>query len=267
MLSTVFLCNVALLLPPSAEPVDGLKVTAVEIVDLRRAKLKPAKPSENQHFSFDRPGLKLVVEVQGEDAARASHYGMLEIESATDNTGAKLKLNEDAFGFHDSRTEFVEIDRSQMFFGEDDAPKDLIRVELPFESPARSAATISVRGKLDLKKVATVDVLVPTTVGELANEDAKKAGLKIKIVKPDDEKSFSYEVSGKLDALFNAAIVDADGKPVETNGGSSFGGGDTSHRVIYLEEPMPENAKLRLSIVTKAEIVPAKFDLKDVKLP
>ena len=267
MLSVAILCNVVLFLAPLPEPAAGPTVTALEIVDLRRARLKPQGAAEGQRFSFDRPGLKLVIEVQGEDVARASHFGMFELESAVDNTGDKLKLNDDALGFHDFRREFVAIYRAQMFLGEDNPPKDLIRIELPLESPARAAEKISLRGKLQLKKVETVDVVVPTAPGDVKHEQLDKLGLKLKIVKPEQENGLAYEVSGKLESLNEAQVVDAQGKPIETMGSSSSSDGDTLHRDIYLEKPVPADAKLKLSLVTKAENVPVNFELKDVKLP
>jgi hypothetical protein len=154
-----------------------------------------------------------------------------------------------------------------MFLGEDNPPKDVIRVELPLESPARAAATISLRGKLQLKKVETVDVVVPTTPGDVKHEQLEKAGLKLKIVKSEEDNGFAYEVSGKLDALNEAQIVDAQGKPIETRGSSSFGSDESLHREIYLEKPAPADAKLKLALVTKAENVPVTFELKDLKLP
>lgn len=265
MIHVALFCGLVFLLPPIAAPVDGPKVAAVEILDVRRAHLKTPKP-ENR-FSFDRPGLKLVIEVQGEDVLRASQYGMLELDAATDNTGAKLKFNEESFSFNDIRKEFVEVDRSQMFMGEENPPKDVIRVELALESPARAAASISLRGKLQLKKVATVDVVVPATPGEVKNEELTKAGVKFKVAEASDENSFVYEVSGKLEALFDATVVDAQGKPFEIRGRMSSGGGESSRREIFLEKPVPPDAKVRLAIVTKAEVVPVPFDLKDLKLP
>jgi hypothetical protein len=207
------------------------------------------------------------LEVQGEDVARASHYGMLEIQAAADDKGGPLKLNEDALGFHDPRKEFVEIDRDQMFFGEDNPPKDIIRIEIPLESPARSASAVSVRGKLQLKKVETVDVLVPATPGEVKHEQLEKLGVKVTIIKPEPDGGFVYEAAGKLDALHQAQVVDAQGKPLETGGSSSFSDGETLHREISLEKPLPPDAKLKLSLVVKAENVPVTFELKDLKLP
>lgn len=265
MLTTAMLINLAFLLPmPVSTEVP--KVTAVEIVDLRRADLKP-KSDDQPRFSFDRPGLKVVIEIQGEDVAKASHYGMLTFESATDNTGAKLKLNEDAFSFRDARTEFITIDRSQMFMGEKDAPKDVIRVDLPFESPARAAAAISLRGKLEVKKIATVELQVATTPGPVESAELKAAGAKLEIVKSDDDKVFAYKLTGKLDAVFEAIVTDAQGKPIETNGSSSSGGRESSTREIYLESPLPADAKLRIAVVTKSEVAAVKIELKDIKLP
>jgi hypothetical protein len=211
--------------------------------------------------------MKLIIEVQGEDVAHASHYGLLELAGASDDKNTPLKLNEDALGFHDLRKEFVEIDRDQMFFGEDNPPKDTIRIELPFDTPARSVLTVSVRGKLQLKKIQTVDVQVPTTPGEVKDEQLAKAGVKLTIVKPEEENEFAYEVSGKLDNLFETQVIDGQGKPVETMGRSRFGGDESMHCNINLTKPCPRDAKLKLTLVTKAENVPVTFDLKDLKLP
>ncbi len=268
MLSAVLFCNVLLCVAPLSEPAaGGPTVTAVEIVDLRRARLKPQADSAGPRFSSERPGMKLVVEVQGEDVARASHFGLLEIQAATDDEGGPLKLNEDAFGFHDMRKEFVAIDRDHMFFGDDHPPKDVIRIEIPFESPVRAASTLSVRGKLQLKKVETVDVLVPATVGDVRHEQLEKLSVKFKIVKSEEASGFSYEVSQKLDALNEAQLVDAQGQPLETRGSSSYSDGETLHRDISLEKPVSAEAKLKLALVVKAEKVPVAFDLKDLKLP
>jgi len=268
MFLAALLCNTLLWVAPLPEPsVGGPTVTAVEIVELRQARLKPKADSAGPRFSSERPGMKLVVEVQGEDVARASHYGMLEIQAATDDKGGPLKLNEDALGFHDVCKEFVAIDREQMFFGEDHPPKDVIRIEIPLESPARSASAVSVRGKLQLKKVETVDVLVPATPGEVKHEQLEKLGVKVNIIKPEPDGGFVYEASGKLDALHQAQVVDAQGKPLETGGSSSFSDGETLHREISLEKPLPADAKLKLTLVVKAENVPVAFELKDLKLP
>jgi hypothetical protein len=262
------LCTLGLHVAPLPEPtVGGPTVTALQIVDVRRGWLKPKAEERESGYSPERTGMKLVLEVQGADVAHASHFGMLELASATDDKGGQLKLNEDALGFHDLRTEFVEIDRDQMFFGDDKAPKDLIRIELPFESPARAASAISVRGKLQLKKVATVDVVVPATLGDVRNDQLDKLGVKVTIVKPDDDETFAYVVSGKLEAIHEAQLLSAQGQPVQTSGSSYMSDGETSHRSISLVKPLGTDAKLKLSLVTKAENVPVTFELKDLKLP
>ncbi len=268
MFPIALLCNALLsAAPPPGAVADGPTVTALEIVEVRRALLKPQAGAERQHFGFDRPGLKLVLEVQGPDVAQASHYGMLELDAAADDKGGKLKLNEDALGFDDIRKEFVEIDRGHMFMGEENPPQDLIRVELPFQPPARAASTISLRGKLQLKRVQTVDVLVPVTPGEVKNEQLEKLGVKFKIVKPEDERGFAYEVSGKLDALHEVSIIDAQGKALKTTGRSSFGSDEEQQCEITLEQAVPADGKAKLSLVVKSENVPVAIDLKDLKLP
>ncbi|MEW6252502.1 MAG: hypothetical protein AB1716_17840 [Planctomycetota bacterium] len=268
MLATMLMCNALFFFEsPAQQATDGPKVTVLEIFDVRHARLKEQAESAGPRFMSDRPGLRLVLEIQGEAVARASHYGMLEVAAATTDKGGKLKLNDEALGFHDPREEFVEIDRQQMFFGDDDAPKDLIRIELPFVPPPRAAATLSVRGKVQLKQVTTVDVTVPAKPGAVKDAQLEKLGVKIKIVKSDDENGFAYEVSGKLDALHSAQVLDAQGEPLETSGSSSMSDGETAHREIMLQKALPDDAKLKLALVVKAENVPVSFDLKDLKLP
>jgi hypothetical protein len=104
-------------------------------------------------------------------------------------------------------------------------------------------------------------------LGEVKHEQLEKLGVKVKIVKPEEEGAFAYEVSGKMDGLNDAQLVDAQGKALKTSGTSSIGDGETSHREISLEKPAPTGAKLKLALVVKAENVPVTFELKDVKLP
>jgi hypothetical protein len=163
MLTTALLCGVLLWVAPPSEPAAGPTVTVREIYDVRHVRLGGKDDADRPRFPSERPGLKLVLEVRGEDVARASHFGMFVLDAATDDKGGKLKLDEDRLGFDDMRKVFVEIDRERMFLGEEKPPKDLIRVEIPLETPARTASTVSVRGKLQLRKVETVDVLVPAT--------------------------------------------------------------------------------------------------------
>jgi len=267
MLTAVLLSSTLYCALPLPESPAGPEVSAVEIIEVRRARLKPPEPSAGSTFSFDETGLKLVVEVKGADVAGASHFGMLELAEATADQGGKLKLNERAFGFHDARSEFVPIDRERMYFGQEHPPQDCILVEIPFELPVRTAATFSVRGKLQLKKVETVDLLVPTTEGEVKNEQLKKLGLTFKVVKSEQPNSIAFEVKGELEALHAVDVVDAQGKPLDTSGSSSMGDEETSYRDISLENPVPADAKLKLSLVVKSEDVPVAFELKDLKLP
>jgi hypothetical protein len=99
------------------------------------------------------------------------------------------------------------------------------------------------------------------------HEQLEKLGVKVNIIKPEPDGGFIYEVAGKLDALHQAQVVDAQGKPLETGGSSSFSDGESLHREISLEKPLPADAKLKLSLIVKAENVPVAFELKDLKLP
>lgn len=250
------------------QPATAANVTVHEIADFRRVRPNE-KPNPNglRVVSGERPGLKLVIDLHGPDAISASHYGMFELESAADDKGAKLKLADDALTFNDLRKEMLEVDRERMFVFDENPPKDAIRIELPFENPNRGAAAISIRGRLQLKRVATLAVLVPAKVGAVVNDQLEKAGVKIKIKKPGQPNGFSYEISGKTDMLNAAQLVDAAGKPIETNGSATSESGSKIEREVYLENPVPSGTQLKLDLVTKAETIPLTIDLKDIKLP
>lgn len=267
MLAFVLLSNASVVAAVFGGPVSGPTVTAAEIIDVRRVRLKPQSPAEEPRFSLDRPSMKLTIEIQGPEVSRASHFGMLELESAADNKGNKLKLDESSLGFNDFRKEFVAFDRNHMFFGQENPPKDLVRIELTFEPAVREASSISVRGKFQLKHVETIDILVAAAVGDIKHEQLDKLGLKLKIIKPSRPNDISYEASGKLAALHDVQLIDADGQPVENNGVASMSDSLTLQRDIYLSNPPPPGAKLKVSLVTKAEDAPVAFDLKDLKLP
>lgn len=276
MLTTA--CTVlCLLISPQDKPTEkpaakdlkaaDCKIVLHEVNDLRRVRPNEKPDPDRMVMNNDKPGLKVVFDLVGPDAGAASHFGMVEIESATDDKGGKLKRDEEAFGFHDMFKEMVEVDRDQMFMFDHNAPKDAVRVELQFQNPPRSAATVSVKAKMRLRKVATATVRVPAKPGEVKDEKLAKAGIKLTIKKADEEGSFEFEASGALDMLHGAMLVTAGGEPIETNGGSTMSSGDEVQRNWSLREKLPADAQLKLDLVTTSEMLAVPVELKDVKLP
>ncbi len=250
----------------AAAPALAATVTLVELTDFRRVRPQPTEAEKMGFMIGDRPGLKLVLEIKGEDVEKAGAYGMLKIESASDDAGGELKFDEHGIGMNEFHEEFVKIDRGMMYMGEENPPKDAIRIELPFESPPRAAKAISIRATLQLKKIETMEVVVPAALGEVKHEELEKRGLTFAVTKPDME-GFAYQAGGKLAALHDVRMVDADGKEIESQGSSSYGDGETVSREVWLASAPPADAKLKLLLVIKEEDAPVAIELKDLALP
>jgi hypothetical protein len=256
--------------PAKTRPAD-VKVQALKIVETRVADFEK-KSDDGFSFSFDRPGTKLTLRVKGPTAAGATHWGMLKLEGVDDQK-RPVKLNEDQPSFEDPLKGFVQLDRDQMSFGSQEMSKDELRIDVALTSAPRDAKTLNLRGRLQLKVAEPLDVVVDGAPADepVKNEALEQAGLTLKIMpreNSDDTAGFVFELSGPLDRVLDAEVVNAAGETIENNGSQRMGGGDqTQYTLWFSANPLPDDAKLKLVIAAKEEIFEASFELKDVALP
>lgn len=262
--------------PADAKP-DGkkadVKVQALKIVETRVADFEK-KSDDGFRFSFDRPSTKLTLQIKGPTASGATHWGHLKLEGADDQK-RPLKLSEDQPSFENPMEGFVQLDRDQMSFGMDEMPRDELRVEVALDSAPRDAKSLNLRGRFQLKVAETQDVVVDAKPSDspVKNEALEKAGLTVTIKPHADAESdmpgFVFDVSGAMDKLLDVMLVNAAGEPIDNNGSQRMGSDEQMEYTLWFsaDNPIPDDAKLKLVIAAKEEIFEASFELKDVQLP
>ncbi|RJP33187.1 MAG: hypothetical protein C4547_12760 [Phycisphaerales bacterium] len=270
---------------------DGPEHVDVRVLSIAENRFKDLTPRSSdgsvvQVFSSwnqDRNTLTVALGLRGRPVTAATHYGRIALKGASFDGGAALTLNADfKVGFTDPRTEFVQIDRDSMYFGRPDASADQIIVELKFDLPPRKATRIEkLTGVIELRtgdtRELTIDGIASKPGAAIENSALRAAGVTLTVADPKSKqpgffmsgapgKSVTLKVSGNVDALLDAELIDADGEPLYASRMTSTGEGAT---VIVLEDDadLPPTTRLKLRVAVDQKTIPVPFDLKSIELP
>jgi len=269
--------------PMATRPAGELSMTAT------------ARISQQVDFNFDtgqqKPAaIELVLNITGEDAAKAGSHGFATIMTAQDNNGAALMLRDRSSGFGDPGYEL--IDRSS---GSEPQPQNGCRVVLAFEPPATAPESIAtLQGSLKLRVVEDSRPLVFDNVKSLLGQDLQHpdlaaAGFQFKLEekteKVGDEDVTQWTLSwvnadaAKLDNLVagggegpqSPEIVAADGTVIRRFDGvsSSTFGAQASFEwsmTVSADQPVPDDAKLRMVLNGSVVVIDVPFNLKGVTI-
>ncbi|MBU0639867.1 MAG: hypothetical protein KKB50_13445 [Planctomycetes bacterium] len=270
--------------PGQAADSAGVDVRLLSITEVRHVVLeKPAQGEEAISFTFGdspEPGLVLELELIGVVAGQATHYGHVTVKSAEDDTGHKLNPLKPRFSMNDAGSTFLKIDREHMYFGQGQVPQDRIKFDVKLELPNRAAKKLAMAaGSVKLRTGKRQDVLIAgprQKIGTpLKDKALAAAGLKVEIVEPqpdgflapqDLSKAVVFRVSGKLETLLDASVVDAQGKEL-SSGSMSSTAGDAKTYVLEADESLPDDARLKLVVLLGQKDVEVPFKLADVPLP
>jgi len=135
------------LLTTLAASAQAVKVTPVEIVEIRRQLLEQREGNDVR--PQQEPRLNLKLRLKGGPAADARFYGHAKLVKAVDDKGQTVTPADGPW--NNPYKGYIEIDRDQMFIFEEKKPTDELIVELGFNPPSRAAHTISVVGQLELR--------------------------------------------------------------------------------------------------------------------
>jgi len=218
--------------------------------------------------------LMLHVLLKGDLIAGAVRMGELTFK-AKDDLGNDLKMRSNWI----DEKEFRSVDRSGRGL-EDALASETIRVELMMDAPLRKAAKLAtVEGSIKLLVGSPVDVVIDMP-GEKVNkeiEDAslKAAGVKVMLMSFNPKGGAGlgvyarFRIIGKEWAITSLAVLDEKGKVLSkgSGGGSGVGIVPSITYEIYGEDPLPEGAKLRLTVLKDVKAVAVPIALKDVELP
>jgi hypothetical protein len=211
--------------------------------------------------------LTLTLLIEGDVVPDLTHYGREAPEvTAVDDTGQSL----DAKGHHMTGT----LDRDHMWFFQDEAPADKIKVDVQLEAPKRSATKLAtVEGAIGFEAATVTEVRLSdlaTHVGasvEHAALEQAKVSVKIAAFDPGNPmQAIELELGDPDERVTSFDIVDGSGTSL-SNGYSSFGFGGTRQVQLSADGRLPDDARLVLGVVTARRTVSIPFELKDVELP
>ena len=273
LVATVVALSVLAVDAPPTEAKLVVRVITVHETRHKDLRKNPTKPQFGGGNPDAKGRLAVTIEITGDAAARAEKYGFIQVTKAEDDQGKALKPRE-GFGMNfNPHDRLVDVDRDAMFFGEEEKPKDKLRVTLHFDAPARSSKALkTLTGTLKLfvfqerKEVLVTDIL--SMQGKtIENELLKSAGLNIKVAKVNEKtKAVTFETTGDQDSLLGLSLVDAAGKEINVMLMTTTSGGQTS-RSLQPEKSAPADARLKLTIGIGQETVEVPFSFTDVPLP
>ena len=230
--------------------------------------------------------IELNLDLIGDDAAKASGYGFVELESATDNTGNALTLSGNGLTFG---APVAEIDHDDFFVEHpDNGCRATIRLLPPETVPGFVTAA---KGKLKLFVVEDSSDVVVENVKSLLGQSINNpvlaaAGFELKVseVTEDGETSWKIEwanppgdfnkaqqmISGVGQGVGSPELVDADGNQVAGFNSSTFGFGNQVSvewtTALDKDNPFPDDVRLRIKVNSKVSIVDAPFSVQNVQI-
>jgi hypothetical protein len=279
-------------LPPGAlTPGQPAAVTPPPQADRAAAGLQIAATAQVAQFPEFVDGkqikpIELNLDLIAGDAATASGYGFIEVQTATDNNGNALALSGNGLSFG---ADLAEIDREDFFVKHpENGCRATIRLTPPETAPTSIAAA---QGKLKLFVVEeSSDVVienVKTLLGQTINNPQLAAAgfaLKISEVTENGETAWKIEwsnppgdygkaqqmISGVGQGIGTPELVDADGNPVASMSTSTAGFGNQVSvewsAAVDQGNPFPDDVRLRIKVNSRVSIVDVPFDVKDVAI-
>ncbi len=230
--------------------------------------------------------IELNLDLVGDDAAKASGYGFVELESATDNLGKPLTLSGNGLTFG---APVAEIDHDDFFV---EHPENGCRATIRLLPPETVPGFVTTaQGKLKLFVVEdSADVVVDNVkslLGQSINNPVLAAAgfeLKISKVTEDGETSWKIEwanppgdfnkaqqmISGVGQGIGSPELVDADGNRVAGFNSSTFGFGNQVSvewiAALDKDNPFPDDVRLRIKVNSKVAVVDAPFSVENVEI-
>ncbi|MBI1312342.1 hypothetical protein GC176_13715 [bacterium] len=266
--------------PPQADrPAGSLQITASaqmaqfpEFVDGKQ--IKP---------------VELNLDLVGDDAAKASGFGYIELQAATDNNGTALALSGDGLPFGTFGSGVATIDRDDFFVKHpDNGCRVTIRIAPPEAAPT---AIASAQGKLKLFAVEESSEVIVDNVKSLLgqtinNPQLAAAGFELKFTEatengettwtiqwvnpPGNYQQSQQMISGVGQGIGTPELIDADGNAVGNFSTATSGFGSsvtvTWSASVDKDNPFPDDVRLRVKLNSKVSVVDVPFDVKDVAI-
>ena len=213
---------------------------------------------------------------------------MVTLESAQDDKGQSLELQED--GFSDPATEFVKIDRDGFFA--DMHPENGAKVGFTLKSGAEESTAIAeLTGTMQLRSASATEEIIIDDIASMDGQEisdptltALGYGFKVEVGEDDfgsptvtlelTETPPGEDRAALVDALMEGGaagpqqpqLLDSNGDPIEDANYGYGGGGGSLEYSASVDDGIPAGAKLRIVVNTEVEVVDVSFDLSDIAI-
>lgn len=199
----------------------------------------------------------------------ASKYGVFQLKTAEDNSGAMLKLANPAKGKYGQRLSNVFSDfHSSML----DVPNTLV-LNLTLTKPEAAAKTLNLAGSIRFKGRESIVVdNVMNQIGKELNDPRLRSLGSFKVTKPkasggdDPNKGLVIEFKGDEEAIESIDIVDSSGKQLN-NSSFSMGGFGSKTIAVNADKKLPKDAQLKIIKGGKETVSEIPFEFKGIALP
>ncbi len=259
--STFFMA--ALIATTASVTLAELKVETFRVSESRIVQVKKLKSDKTFSQSSS---LTVQLLISGPEVEAFSHYAQIQPTEARDDSGQSLVRKQSPFG----QNQFRELNREQMWFFEDNPPKDQIKIDVNLMAPTRKATKIKVlKGSLQLQSSITKAVTFPAKITKAINDKVlKAAGVVIEITQVNKTKgSIQLKTRDPKKLVHgNLEILDAKGKKI-SQGYSSFGFNNQRTITLDTNGKLPAGSIVRVLIVESRKTIDVPFELKDIPLP
>lgn len=218
------------------------------------------------------------IELTGVSAQSATAYGMLRVDSATDDRGNELKLiaPRETTGLQgDPSKQFLPVNYPNFLSGRPNPPDNRVRIHLMLESPlpaAKQLATLegSVQVAQHKEIILRGNLNKPGT--KLADPALEEAGLfvqigrDVKVANVDPSMIVVVQATGATAKLLVIRLADDSGQSLSSGVGRSQSGGTTTYTLLAQQE-LPPGVSLKVSLVDEETLVEVPFKFENVALP
>lgn len=138
-------------------------------------------------------------------------------------------------------------------------------------NPLRAAKTVTLTGKLEVMipkadPASIVTASLPKDIGKpLANPALKAAGVVITFKAPKGD-DLAYELKDPKNRVAGVEFFTADGKALETNGHSTWGGSNSKSVTVTVPD-CPDEVEARIYLVTAKSVVIVPLKIEALPLP
>ncbi|MEI6603838.1 MAG: hypothetical protein WCP35_00910 [Verrucomicrobiota bacterium] len=189
----------------------------------------------------------------------------VKVASATDDTGKSLVDDKKRVVFAD---EFKPLEEP---FGPGPKKKGESEVTIGLANPPRAAQTVKLSGTLELispkaDPSSVVIAKLATDAGKPLDQPAlKAAGVEITFKAPKGEE-LSYKLKDPQNKVASVEFCDAAGKPLKTNGASSWGSAGSKDVSVNVAK-LPEGVQAKIYLLTRKSLVSVPLKMDAIKLP